>query len=246
MSRDLIERLRDYTLDWRDRAASKDVVDEAMAEISRLRAELSSLRGEGEEAAEQRDALLAALGWKTGPFASELSRKVILEDSAGLRPEMVKARERAHDAEADRDLWRWIAGDVVNDSRSGLLIRIWNRFKEERKSRRALETLLAAPAAHPTPDSDVIGRLVEALEKIAHWAPRPFEMPANWSEQIEACADCQRYSGHPIQRGICDTHRRPLWDREKHDKHQDVMRGLDAQQIAAAALASIPTPDDKP
>jgi hypothetical protein len=34
---DLIERLRNYAKDWRDRAASKEIVEEAAAEIERLR-----------------------------------------------------------------------------------------------------------------------------------------------------------------------------------------------------------------
>ncbi|MEO7468924.1 MAG: hypothetical protein ABIV36_18050 [Sphingobium limneticum] len=97
-----------------------------------------------DDAAEERDALLSALGWKTGPFPNEGVRKVVLEDSAGLRPEMVKARRRADDAEADRDLWRFIAGERVEDARSGLLIRIWNQMKDERKRRIKAEAALAS------------------------------------------------------------------------------------------------------
>lgn len=98
-------------------------------------------------AAEERDALLSALGWKTGPFPDAGTRKVVLEDSAGLRPEMVKARRRADDAEADRDIWRMIAGERVEEARSGLLIRVWNRMKEERKLRIKAEAAIAGPAA---------------------------------------------------------------------------------------------------
>lgn len=98
-------------------------------------------------AAEERDALLSALGWKTGPFPDAGTRKVVLEDSAGLRPEMVKARRRADDVEADRDIWRMIAGERVEEARSGLLIRVWNRMKEERKLRIKAEAAIAGPAA---------------------------------------------------------------------------------------------------
>lgn len=41
---------------------------------------------------EERDALLSALGFLPGPFKDELTRKVILDDAAGLRPEMARAR----------------------------------------------------------------------------------------------------------------------------------------------------------
>ena len=98
-------------------------------------------------AAEERDALLSALGWKTGPFPDAGTRKVVLEDSAGLRPEMVKVRRRADYAEADRDIWRMIAGERVEEARSGLLIRVWNRMKEERKLRIKAEAAIAGPAA---------------------------------------------------------------------------------------------------
>lgn len=41
---------------------------------------------------EERDALLSALGFLPGPFKDELTQKVILDDAAGLRPEMARAR----------------------------------------------------------------------------------------------------------------------------------------------------------
>jgi N-acetylglucosamine kinase-like BadF-type ATPase len=47
---DLIERLRNYAKDWRDRAASKEIVEEAAAEIERLLRRL--------EAAEARELVL--------------------------------------------------------------------------------------------------------------------------------------------------------------------------------------------
>ena len=83
---------------------------------------------------------------------------------------------------------------------------------------------------------DAVRPLVEALEKIAGWEPEEYPFPPDWTEQIKACAECQSYAGHPIQRGICDTHRRPLWDREKHEAHQKIVRGYRAQMIARDAL----------
>ncbi|WP_088183996.1 hypothetical protein [Sphingobium sp. Z007] len=100
-------------------------------------------------AAEERDALLSALGWKTGPFPDAGTRKVVLEDSAALRPEMVKARRRADDAEAARDLWRFIAGERVEATRSGLLIRVWNQMQDERKRRIKAEAALAGMRSEP-------------------------------------------------------------------------------------------------
>ena len=101
------------------------------------------LAAQPNEAAEERDALLTALGWKTGPLRDELTRKVILEDSAGLRPEMVKARRAAQDMEADRDLYRWILGDEVHGTRSGLLARLWGALEAERRQRKKLEAAQA-------------------------------------------------------------------------------------------------------
>lgn len=107
---------------------------------------LATLRA-STDAAEERDALLSALGWKTGPFRDEGVRTVILEDSAGLRPAMVEARREAQDASGDRDMWRWIAGERVEDARSGLLLRVWNQMKDERRRRIKAEAELAHPPA---------------------------------------------------------------------------------------------------
>jgi hypothetical protein len=86
-----------------------------------------------------------------------------------------------------------------------------------------------------------ITRLQRALEAIVALEERPFEgMPADWSEQIDGCEDCQRYAGHPIQQGICDTHRRPLWDREAHQSHEEKALGSRAKIIARAALGNQP------
>lgn len=81
-------------------------------------------------------------------------------------------------------------------------------------------------------------RLVEALERIRDLEQAPFEYPADMWEQIAACEDCQRYKDHPIQRGICDTHRRPFWAREKHDDHEERRLGWSAKGIAREALSA--------
>lgn len=86
-----------------------------------------------------------------------------------------------------------------------------------------------------------IEELEEGLRRIADWQPKPFDFPADWREQIDACAECKQYSGHPIQQGICDTHRRPLWNREKHDRNQEAVRGYQCQSIARDVLAALLT-----
>jgi len=81
--------------------------------------------------------------------------------------------------------------------------------------------------------------LREALEEIANLKPRPFEgEPADWQEQIKACEDCQKYTGHPIQQGICDKHRQPIWARDEHERHERRMIGDRAKDIARTALNS--------
>lgn len=79
--------------------------------------------------------------------------------------------------------------------------------------------------------------LLEALTAIRDLKPRAFNgIPADWNEQIAACEDCQRYKGHPIQNGICDTHRQPIWARERHNKHEEAALGYRAMEIAREAL----------
>lgn len=82
--------------------------------------------------------------------------------------------------------------------------------------------------------------MVEALEAITMLQPRPFDnFPEDWRDQIDACPECTRYKNHPIQRGICDEHRRPLYDRDAHDEHETRALGYRMRSIAQAALAAI-------
>lgn len=112
--------------------------------------------------------------------------------------------------------------DAIDDFRA--LKQVYDN--DNREEDRANARLIAA-----APD------MYEALEQIANWQPREFEMSSDWAEQIDQCEDCRNYAGHPIQRGICDKHRRPLWDRDMHDQQQRELRGLYARDIARAALA---------
>ncbi len=76
----------------------------------------------------------------------------------------------------------------------------------------------------------------EALREIRDLKPAEFKFPEDWRQQIEGCPECQRYKGHPIQQGICDTHRKPLWARDSHDSHEEKALGYRAMRIARAAL----------
>lgn len=82
-----------------------------------------------------------------------------------------------------------------------------------------------------------IETLEKALEEIRDLEPATFNAyPADWKEQIDACEKCQDYKNHPIMRGICDTHRQPMNDRESHDAHQVRILGYRAKGIARDAL----------
>jgi hypothetical protein len=88
------------------------------------------------------------------------------------------------------------------------------------------------------------GALEGALREIVALERKPFDFPADWKEQIEACDECQRYRSHPIQQGICDKHRRPLWDREKHDSQEQKALIYRAKGVAREALVSSPPRED--
>lgn len=88
--------------------------------------------------------------------------------------------------------------------------------------------------------AEVIAQLVGALERIEKLDPQPIDnpFPPDWKEQIAACPECQRYKGHPIQGGICDTHRQPLWRREKLERYSQEALPGNMRDIARAALAA--------
>jgi hypothetical protein len=88
--------------------------------------------------------------------------------------------------------------------------------------------------------------LREALTQIEALKPEPFVFPPDWHEQIEACPECQSYRGHPIQQGICNTHRQPIYARERHDSFEEKAIGPRARSIARSTLSRIAgeTPND--
>ncbi|GJE54531.1 hypothetical protein [Methylobacterium thuringiense] len=103
--------------------------------IVALEAERDAALAERDEAREERDALLGAAGFKPGSFRSALTRKVILDDVAGMRPEMVKARRYAERAQGDADLWTMrMLDEWPGDT---LLLRLWRQKKEAKAERDA-------------------------------------------------------------------------------------------------------------
>jgi chromosome segregation ATPase len=86
------------------------------------------------------------------------------------------------------------------------------------------------------PFRERIERAEAALREIESLAPSEYVFPADWGEQIKACPECLRYKDHPIQQGICDLHRRPLYARESHDAFEAQAIGPRAQRIARDAL----------
>ena len=82
-------------------------------------------------------------------------------------------------------------------------------------------------------------KLAEAVREIASVKERKKNFyPEDWKEQIAACQECQRYKNHPIQRGICDEHRRPIYAQEDHDRHETKILGYRAMVIAREALSA--------
>jgi hypothetical protein len=80
-------------------------------------------------------------------------------------------------------------------------------------------------------------KLRKALLEIVALDVRPYTMPADHWAQIGACPECARYKDHPVQQGICNTHRQPFWARERHENHEQKILGYRAQEIAQAALS---------
>jgi hypothetical protein len=91
--------------------------------------------------------------------------------------------------------------------------------------------------AQAAKDKARIERLEAALREIAGIKEREKNCyPPDWREQIAACPECHRYKDHPIQRGICDDHRKPIYAQEDHNRHETKILGYRAMDIARAAL----------
>lgn len=91
-------------------------------------------------------------------------------------------------------------------------------------------------AQHTLAENEALRR---ALKTIVECEPKPIDdpFPADWEEQIKACSECQGWAkNHPIQNGICDLHRKPIWERERREKAARSFLPHDMRDIARAAL----------
>ena len=99
------------------------------------------------------------------------------------------------------------------------------------------QRLIDQQAKKLTAAEERIRQLMEGLGEIVDLKESEYEMPSDWHAQIESCSECQGWAkNHPIQRGICNTHRRPLWARERHDEAETRALGSRAKDIARTAL----------
>ena len=80
--------------------------------------------------------------------------------------------------------------------------------------------------------------MFDALERITKLECEPFAFPTDWHDKISACSECQRYKDHPIQQGICDEHRKPIYARARHEDHQQRTLIYRAQDIAKETIAA--------
>lgn len=125
-----------------------------------------------------------------------------------------------------------------------LVFEVWDQdFHTHGTFDSLLDAIAHANRLNTSTERDVLAveneRLRKALKEILDLSERPYdEFPADWTDQIAACPECQRYKDHPIQQGICDYHRKPLYDRDNHNRHETSMLGYRAKSIAREALAA--------
>jgi hypothetical protein len=92
----------------------------------------------------------------------------------------------------------------------------------------------ALPAATPSPDAGELERLQSALHSIVDHEPDYRDVVEPPSH--EDCAECKRYEGHPVQRGMCDQLYRELERRDNATKTAVRAEQYDMRRIARAAL----------
>ena len=121
------------------------------------------------------------------------------------------------------------------------ILGIWGEIgDEDRANARRIARVPDMEAALIAQDAE-LKRLREALAEIAEIKERKKSCyPPDWQDQINTCPECQRYKDRPIQRGICDDHRRPIYAQKDHDMHETRILGYRAQSIARAALGEKP------
>lgn len=161
-----------------------------------------------------RDALLAALGWKPGPLGEDGRRDVILKDAACLRPAMVRARQEAQRAEGDAQLWHMHAADW-HGSGGGLLAAVWGRLKkaEAEVARRRV------PGALPLLEA---ARRVKATHDRLGWTTDAALAKAKHEEAVlKLCAVLEQAAMTPNPEGSVAETARP--ESEWHEDMGDVM-----------------------
>jgi hypothetical protein len=181
------------------------------------------------------------IGWDTGMY------RVSIPDYGG--GEVVTADEhdllvRAHDAVVDKNIHLQERVTALHSEREAL------RAQLEAKLYSCPECCFTFDASHTNEDGGgyscpvcaelkltaLVERLEGALQRVRDMEPEPYAFPTDWHEQIQSCAECERWKDHPIQRGICDEHRRPLYAREQHDASERAALGYRMQRIASEAL----------
>ena len=199
------------------------IVDEAATELARLQEENEALRRERDEAR----ANSVSRGKKLLRF-----RAKIIEISDNIEHEGDRAYfGSTNHADELREIFLWL------DSFK------WDRVMSESDDDDLLSSIEnavaranAAEAAREAAEAKA-ARLEEALTEIRDLKERLYDkFPTDWREQIAACSECQRYKDHPIQQGICDDHRKPLYARDRHNTHETHILGYRAHAIARAAL----------
>lgn len=151
---------------------------------SQSRAQDQSERVRELEAAERdRDDLLKAAGFKPGPLVDDLTRKVVLDDVAGMRPAMLAARDEASQAKSDAWLWQMLMFDDEHSAKLGsLLPRIWKRAKDAEAALAEARKVIGAAQGHllnalidlqtSTPKQTTIGTIEGGIKITRDWLPR--------------------------------------------------------------------------
>ncbi|KAA0572256.1 hypothetical protein FZ983_32310 [Azospirillum sp. B21] len=121
-----------------DRVDAKLVEQERQIEAQRAEVERLTM------AEADRDAVLQALGYKPGPLGNDTRREVILMDATELRPEMVKAREKAVFEESSASLYRDMLDELERSlAAGGALLKVWAARKEAETRATTAEAALA-------------------------------------------------------------------------------------------------------
>lgn len=179
-----------------------------------------------------------ALAATPGPW--ELERRVIHGKDYGVYGVILTPDEPNEEEDGERLLRMSGSGGAISYSR--YVVRPSDVDADDEN----LTYIAAANPAQVLALLDALDRLTsdnkrmrEALKEIAELEPRQAEhKPDDWDAQVKACEECQRYAGHPIQRGICNTHRQPLWANQRHRDDENFALGHRAKSVARAALTS--------